>query len=562
MLDNQAYGAQKALTVHAISPAFPYDIETARLQSAGRDEVRVVLAADERLMPDLALVLKTEKYVRLKNSPSLTENERRIIESKVRLNTARKKEVIERLRKAIGTGTLIVNAEDVPSPSTDAISHVEDGLAALVGKVFPNLNLLGGITYTETDIAKYAKSDEGMIGTESLSKLTPVTNEVLSRVEMLRNQGELVTVKRLVDVFESKPFGWPFAATLVAMAQLLASSALSASLDGTVVRKPDCAAVLRNTAKQSQTVLSVPEVFDPNKVQSLKAFCIEFFDDGAVPADPLDLAKHLADKLRDKRDSLAFLVKGSQYPFMTQLARPVALLDAACGKALDWYFKDFNSHIDELLETKQNLIVPISAFVNDGGQKAIYDEARAVLVSHKNNISYLSEGSDADVRKGLEDPNIFRGMRMPQLKKAVYTLNSLLTEEIAARKAGAAEVIDDRRAQLRASADYGRADERQREGVDRRIQSVIDAIDGQDQIAQVIQIRTSFEEKVYPALLDTLQPIPPGPEPKQKVTVMIGAINVSTGLKVLDSVVDVDRYLDDLRCVLLSTIEDNKRIAL
>jgi energy-coupling factor transporter ATP-binding protein EcfA2 len=65
-LDDQVHGPQRELSVHFITPEYPYGPEEVRMHSAGKDELRVILASDERVLSDLRLLLKTDKYTKRK----------------------------------------------------------------------------------------------------------------------------------------------------------------------------------------------------------------------------------------------------------------------------------------------------------------------------------------------------------------------------------------------------------------------------------------------------------------------------------------------------------------
>ena len=55
---------------------------------------------------------------------------------------------------------------------------------------------------------------------------------------------------------------------------------------------------------------------------NFRKFCTDFFDEGNAPKDPLELARHGADKLKGKLDELKATVSGSKYPFVEQLNAP------------------------------------------------------------------------------------------------------------------------------------------------------------------------------------------------------------------------------------------------
>ena len=96
-LDDQVHGQQRELSVHFITPEYPYTPEEIRMHSAGKDELRVILEPDERVLSDLRLLIKTEKYMKRKQSTSLSAIEDQILRSKGAQNTDREKELIERV---------------------------------------------------------------------------------------------------------------------------------------------------------------------------------------------------------------------------------------------------------------------------------------------------------------------------------------------------------------------------------------------------------------------------------------------------------------------------------
>ena len=71
-LDDQAHGQQRELSIHFISPEYPYTPDEIRMHSAGKDELRVILDPDARVLSDLRLLIKTEKYIRRKQGTSIS----------------------------------------------------------------------------------------------------------------------------------------------------------------------------------------------------------------------------------------------------------------------------------------------------------------------------------------------------------------------------------------------------------------------------------------------------------------------------------------------------------
>ena len=199
------------------------------------------------------------------------------------------------------------------------------------------------------------------------TKLATPGDEVLSFILRKEAQGEQVTVKTIVDTFQAKPYGWDLASIEVFVACLIGASKVTLTVDGNVLKRSEVAAALRNTQKHSHAVVAPQKTFDERKVAAFRKFCTDFFDEANAPKDPLELARHGADKLKGKLDELKATVTGSKYPFVEQLDGPIGLLEQAVGKSDDWYLTDFNLG-DDLLDAKESVIDPIQSFLN-GAQR-------------------------------------------------------------------------------------------------------------------------------------------------------------------------------------------------
>jgi hypothetical protein len=565
-LDDQAHGPQKELAVHLISPDYPYSPEEIHMHSAGKDELRVVLEPDARVLADLRLLIKTEKYIKRKQGASISAVEGQILQTKGAQNSDREKELIERVKTSVGKSTLIIDAADMTSSSQDAVVRVADGFQDLINRTYTQLKLLGGATYSEQQVAGAANPDSGLFDAAIASKLVAPSEEVLSCVLRKEKLGEQVTVKTIVDHFTAKPYGWDLPSIEVLIAFLVGTSKVTLTVDSNLLKRSEVAVALRNTQKHAHIVVAPQKSFVESKVVAFRKFCTDFFDEGNAPKDPLELARHGAEKLKAKRDELKAIMTGSKYPFVSQLSAPIDLLDQAVEKSDAWYLTDFSVG-DDLLDAKENTIDPIQAFLSSG-QRVIYDEATDLLTTHSSNLGYLPSGSDATVRTAQEDPNAFRGNKMAQLKQATDQLRVQVDAVVAANRADVIQAIEGRRVEIEASAFYVRATPDAQASVLRQVDQTISRVLSQSQVALIRETGSSFEQTGYPGLFDQLAAAQQGGDddgrdtqqaPKQTVSVKTVSAGVSG---VLETETDVDPYLAALRTALVQTLKDGKRIAL
>ena len=275
---------------------------------------------------------------------------------------------------------------------------------------------------------------------------------------------------------------------------------MTLGVDSNPVVRTEAAALIRNTGKHQHVVVAPQKAYDQAKVARFKRFCTEFFDEGAVPSDPAELASFGKDKLAARRDELNALVSSSRYPFVSQLSSVVALLDEVVGKQIDWYLSEFDK-ADELLEAKEDLIDPIKSFLN-GQQAKIFDEAQAHLTANTGNLGYLPAGSADTVKALLSDANAFRGNKMNQLKAAADTLRGQIDDVVAEKRAGMTAAIEGRKAEILGSAYYANATPSAQESVIRRIDAILARLSGETQAALILQAGATFEQDRLPGVAE------------------------------------------------------------
>lgn len=560
-LDDQVHGPQRELSIHFITPEYPFTPDETKMHSAGKDELRAVLEPDERVLPDLRLLIKTEKYTKRKQTTAISAIERQILQVKAAQNDAREKELIERIRRAVGQSSLIIHATDVSSGASDAVGRMTDGFQDLVSRTYTQLKLLGGVTYSEKQIVAAANPEDGLFSPDELTRLATPGDEVFSLIQRKVGCGEQVTVKTIVDAFQSKPYGWDLASIEVVVAYLVGASKVTLTMDGNTLKRSEVAAALRNTQKQTHVVVAPQKSFDDRRVAAFRKFCTEFFDDGNAPKDAPELARYGADKLTAKLDALKATVAGSKYPFADQLTGPIGLLEQAVGKSNDWYLTDFDL-ADELLDAKESVLDPIQSFLN-GAQHGIYDDAVELLSTQAGNLNYLPDGSDQAIRTAVADPNAFRGNKMTQLKHAADKLRHQIEDVVTSNRTTVGEGIEARKAELLASAYYEKGTAEAQQSVVRTVDQLLMRVGTEGQVAVLRQIGTDFEDDVYPELIDRLATSPQGggsPPAKQTVAIKTVAVPGVSGL--LETDTDVEEYLAALRAALIQTLSAGKRIAL
>ena len=420
-LDDQAHGPQRELSVHFISPEYPYTPEEIRMHSAGKDELRVILDPDARVLSDLRLLIKTEKYIKRKQGTSISATVDQILRAKGAQNTEREKELTERVRP----GRQGHPGHQRRRHHVDLAGRGDPGHRWLPGPDQPHLHpaqAAGRRRRTASSRSPRRPIPKRPLRRRHREKLCVPADEVLSFVIRKENLGEQVTVKTIVDSFQTKPYGWDLASIEVLIAFLVGTSKVTLTVDGNVLKRSEVAAALRNTQKHSHTVVARQKTFDERKVAAFRKFCTDFFDEANTPKDPLELARHGADKLKGKRDELKATVAGLQVPLRgaaRRTDRPARPGRRQARRLVPDRIRPWRRPARRQGEPHRP-----DPGVPQRPAAVIYDEAAALLTTHSSNLGYLPAGSDETVRDALVDPNAFRGNRMAQLKQATDKLRS------------------------------------------------------------------------------------------------------------------------------------------
>ncbi|WP_440714148.1 BREX system P-loop protein BrxC [Gordonia sp. FQ] len=576
-LDGVPYGKQYELSLHFISPETDFSLDQIKMQSAGFDELRVALPVEaNRVLADLRLLLKTEKYVKRAQGSSRTAVETRILGEKGSQNSEREKEIVDRLRVAVVESTLIHNAGVLDVTASDARVLINDGFGKVIAATYTNLGMLGGKTYSEQSLNGLVNPIDGFDGMDGV--LDVPAGDVLGYLELRGKRHEMVTMKQLIERYTIKPFGWDQWSVVAVVAHLVGQAKIEIQVDGKTLVRTEIVGALRNTHRYPNLIVAPQRVYEQKVVNAFRKFVIEFTDDGDITKDAAELGRVGKEHLEAKLAELKALRAGAAYPFIDQLDAPIDLLAELSSNPAAWFVEHF-AGADDLLDAKDNTIDPIKAFLN-GNQSKIYDEARSFMQANSINIAYLPAGVSDGIEAALEDPQIFRGNRTTQLSNAATAVREQLDGVIAAARDTAIAKIDDYWAQVPDCAAYVAATGAARQSVTQQTEQVRAQVRQKTQIPAIREAAAHFVDTVYPAILDELEAGRRGPAPQpelssddepkvrviqvppRKQSISIKKLALPGAGGVLETEAQVDAYLDQLRATLVATINDNKRITL
>lgn len=583
-LDDRLHGREYELAIHVISPFHEHAENEQMLRTSSiykSDELFVLLPADERLMRDILMYKRTEKYIRQNISITQQEAVKRILTDKGFQNRERYAELQQRVQSLMCKAKLIVAGADIEIGSEDAQTRVLRGFHELISRAYPNLRMLRGIEYKEENVKSILSKPQG-----DVYHLTESEQELLAFIQSNNRGGVRTTLKNLLEKFERKPYGWYYAAVLCTLASLCARGKVEVRADGNLLEEDELERALRNSHGHGNVVLEPQVEFTASQVRALKEFFEDFFDAPSRASEAKALGKETGTAFQELTHQLAPLAaQASQYPFLNALIPVLEKLKELTGKPYTWYLTELTRQEDALLGMKESVIDPVRKFMS-GPQKGIFDNARKFVQTQEPNFAYIDGEETAQVVASLTDPECFKGNRMQQVKTQVETLQEKVTAQIEAEIAKAKETVAALKGRLCSMAEFGALNGEQQEQATRPFNEFNAAVERQMLIAVVRDTLRRFEESDYQRLLSQMtswaqpasapepalvpggtatpdegtKPTPPAkPEPRIEY-VPSRAVKVSFDKAWLADETDVERYLESMREALLDEIRKGKRI--
>ncbi len=589
-LDERLFGREYELCIHVISPFHEHADNQATLvmHAYGRDELLLMLPSDDRLVRDLLMYKRTEKYIRQNMSITQQEAIKRILHDKGFQNRERYEDIQQRVQRLMGKAKLFVAGNEIETASEDAQTRVIRGFHELIARAYPNLRMLRGIHYTENDIGKCLQySEDGFFGND-VTSLPESEQEMLSFIQSNHRGGVRTTLKNLLERFERKPYGWYYAAVLCTLAKLCARGKVETRTDGNLLEDNELEKALRNTHGHGNVVLDPQVEFTASQIRTLKAFYEDFFDNPPRASEAKALGSETAEAFQQLLQQLTMLTaQVSQYPFLIALNPVLDQLKEQNGKPYTWYLTELARQEDSLFAMKEGVIDPIRKFMN-GSQKGIFDDARQFVQRQEPNFTYLSDQlsvvSDQQkavdsLRALLNHPTCFKGNLIQQMKNELDNVTQKVEQRLAEVRTQAIEKLNTLQQRMHGLDEYQKLPDVRRVELDAPYQELIEHIKQQSLIAVINDRLRYFEEQGYQKLLTKLIELTaPKPisnetpndtsenEPKPKISEAVPQyipsrqINIPFDKPWLADESDVDRYLESMRKALLNEIHNGKRI--
>ena len=586
-LDDNLTGREHELSINVITSFSDYhaDENKHKTDTVYNDELRIVLPASDLLMRDLVMYKRTEKYIAHETKTVQQESVKRILDDKRHQNSERLNQLKILTSKLVGTAKYFVKGQDLELSGEDGQTKMVKAFHELVKHTYPNLKMLRGVQFNESKIAEILKeAGQGLFADDTT--LPESEQEMLSFIQSNNRGGVRTTVKTLLEKFESKPYGWSFAAVLCTLTYLCGRGKIEVRESTNLLDDADLIRALRNTAAHANLILDPQVEFTPSQLRAVKDFYNDYFEKMAHATEAKALAKEIQASFEEQANSLDKLqVQSNQYPFLRVLEPIVIDLNDLKTKPYTWFMSELVSQEDKWFDVKEKTIDPIGKFMK-GAQRESYDEAKELLSQQKPNLSYLEGEASEKIATTLLEPEVYKGNQIQQLNELTVEVKNQLDALIKLERQTALNNLDALESKLSGFDEFKSLSADQQSQLIQPFKQANQQLGDQTLIAAIRDEMYRFENTTYSSLITQMSawnapapvtnqpptgnypkprettPHPVAEEPVTPLSISINRIKVDYAKPWLKNESDVDKYIEEYKQVLLEAIKAGKQVQL
>lgn len=568
LLDSSLIGREHELAINLISPFNEHHGDETVLvnQAMGKPEMLVLLPIDKRLLGDLTLFAKTDKYVRQNNTTGLADSRRVILAEKGNQNQQRKTDLRQRMEKLLSESKVIVNGSSLQGLPSDARSRIIQGFDHLIRYAYPNLKMLKTV-FSEDSVRRILTDDGDDLFKHDEDTLSEAENEILTIVRRKQANGERPKVGTLLQDFSRRPYGWYQAAVMANLAKLYKRGKIELRSDSNLLEGSVVIDHLTNNRLFNNTLVQLQTEIPPAQIQQLKTFHREFFDETNSGNEAKEVGEKFAEKLRADVEELKVIrAQEEAYPFVRQLDAPISRLEEWSGKPFVAYLTELSTFKDAWLDDKEDFFDPIRKFVA-GSEGRVYKEVRSFISENRENLPAFPE-EETTLKAFSDNDTPFRGNALAEAKSLVEKLKVDLDQQLADTRKDAADRIAKASSNLETFDGFSTLDDEDKKKLFLPSEQALARIRDTQVLAVVRDSLRNYLTDGYQAQVSSLNQLvaskaeASGVQEAPAKYVTKTSISINFPKPAIESEADLDAYLESVRQAYGEVLKENGKITL
>ena len=544
-------------------------------KSMGKAEMLVVLDSDSRLHSDMAMYMKTDKYIRLSQSSTLSDEDRKLLAAKGAQNQERKIRLQQRIAELLSKGTIYINGQVVTVSSSDPRTKVMKGFQELIKVTYPNLRMIPFYRASNIQSILNDSDDDFLINLEH--GIGENEQEVINFITRNKMSSERTTLKSTLNHFSKRPYGWPPVAVQCTIVSLFKHGKIEVKQDSTILEKDGLGKNIINTASFSNTAIELQEEFNNRDIKSLKELHSEMFHESNTGSDAKAVALLFQEKIRDTASSIRIQLNSkSSYTFLDKLESVLIKFKQLGEKDYKYYLKNLVDFEDDFMELVEDIITPIFTFM-EGKSRTVYDQILDFTKEQNSNLPYLEDIKLVEsLHQIKEHPKPYASGVMRSAKDNFDKLLSAVEKKRQEFITEATKDINSLRDKFQSFDDFEKLTESEKQRVLSPFERAIESLSNQKLIPVIKDIVVQQEGRVYqdqiklmiqlakppvqPKTKEEIEHSEPPQVVKEKASVKLSSLRPHFSKPVLESEEDVDKYITEFRKKLMMAITSDNNI--
>ncbi|MCX7883566.1 MAG: BREX system P-loop protein BrxC [Caloramator sp.] len=423
--------------------------EKLKLDSHISKQIIIKLEDTEELIEELKETLKIESYVKKKNSNTMPNNIKNIIDAKMRETTVKRALVKQLFEQAICNGIYFVNGEKVELKGSTPKEKINSGFELLVNAVYNKLGYIKNSITSEDEVLNILKTKSEQIEFDNVEKQNNylAEREVFEFIELQEQSHIQVRMKILLDRFSAMPYGWSNYDIAGIVASLFKQQKIKLRLNGEYLDIENSEKVVNALTKQNEVdrvIINKKVKVDPSLIRKVKNICLDLFGSINLPDDEDGLVKAVRENIDEKLKEIdSYLIKyqlNKKYPGKTLFEKGKELFSFITeNKDNLSFFEAIIKKEEELLYWKDDITYPIDFFKN---QVEIFEKGLKVYEKCNESSNYLNDEIKKEHKKLeqiINNPIPYGEIR--NIMTIVQNIEKLFNDIIQNKKASVKEKI-------------------------------------------------------------------------------------------------------------------------
>ena len=543
----------------------------------------VRLPEDKRFISEVRMHIKTDKYIRKNNTSANSDSFGRILREKGTINSQRNRNIQTTVNELIARAQIFINGiENMRSSSSDARTRIIESFQDLIMVAYPKLNILGTASMDEAQLNTILNSSNApnIFGGDE-SSTSPAEQEILNYISRRKAVNERTTLTDIQTHFNGKPFGWRKISSFCILAMLFKKGRIEAKQNTNTLEDLQFAAALNNNQQWNNTLVIPQQDIDGTLLRKVKDLHKDLFNDTNIATEAKEIAKNFKDKARDLDVELQKMLNQTDtYPFLIQLKPLQDKLNSVASLDYAQLINTVKDYEDDLLDQKEEVLDKIRSFMNSE-QKNIYKKIGLFVNESNGNLRFVENDAEMELLKSvMTNEKPFAGDVIRKAKDAMEVLSARIQQKQDEERKSTEEKLQANIQQLQNESDFEKLNDHQKAEVLQPFQSRLEQVKKERFISNIRDLGNNLSD-LYANQLNRCVALanPPQPkstpnkvgdnpttttvqEPETYITLSNTLRKVNINIHRLETEADVEKYLAELKTVMLDQLKQNRKINL